>query len=401
MKTTMDVAEQPQARRKTTGPVVGGLLLMAAAILLAFWGINSRARALAQVKKETAEMAVPTVATIQPRHGEPAQEIVLPGTMQAFVDSPIYARTNGYLRHWSADIGAHVKAGQRLAEIDAPELDQQLRQARADLATAEANSRLAETTAARYRDLIKTDSVSQQDLDNANGNLEAKQAAVESARANVKRLEELQGFKNIVAPFDGVITARNTDVGALIDSGSNAKELFHIASLTRLRVFINVPEVYAPAAKAGLSAELTLGEFPDRRFSGTLVRTANAIDVASRTLLTEVDVDNPKGELLPGAFAYVHLKLMTSAPSFTLPVNTLMFRSEGLRVAVVKNDGRVALVPVTLGRDYGNDVEVVAGLTGNERVVVNPPDSIQAGETVQLGGSPDTPVSAAGSGVEK
>lgn len=380
----MTEAEQPHAKNSSKGPVVGGLLLMVAAVVLALWGINSRSNALAQVKKETAEMATDTVATVSAKRGQPAQEIVLPGTTQAFIDSPIYARTNGYLKRWFRDIGAHVRVGERLAEIDTPELDQQLRQARADLATAQANAKLAETTAARYRELIKTDSVSQQDLDNANGNLEAKQAAVESAGANVKRLEELQGFKNIVAPFDGVITVRNTDVGALIDSGSNAKELFHIASISKLRVFVNVPEVYAPATRTGLEADLTLSEFPDRRFTGTVARTSNAIDVASRTLLTEVDVDNPKGELLPGAFAYVHIKLANGTPSFTLPVNALMFRSEGLRVATVGSDNRVALVPITLGRDFGNEVEVIAGLKGDEQVIVNPPDSIQVGETVRV-----------------
>lgn len=397
----MHVAEEPQTKKSSTGPVIGGVVLMALALALALWGINSRSHALAQVKKETAEMATVTVATVQPKRGEPAQEIVLPGTTQAFIDSPIYARTNGYLKRWYADIGAKVHAGQRLAEIDTPELDQQLRQARADLATAQANAKLAGTTAARYRDLIKTDSVSQQDLDNANGNLEAKQAAVESANANVKRLEELQGFKNIVAPFDGVITARNTDVGALIDSGSNAKELFHIASVSKLRVFVNVPEVDAPAAKPGLEADLTLSEYPDRRFTGTLARTANAIDVASRTLLTEVDVDNPKGELLPGAFAYVHLKLTGGTASYTLPVNALMFRAEGLRVATVGAGNRVALVPITLGRDFGNSVEVVAGLSGSEHVIVDPPDSIQAGEVVDLAARPADAAAASAAGASK
>lgn len=373
-----------QPRKKTAGPIVGGVVLIAVAVLLAFWGINSRARALADVTKETREMAVPTVTVIQPERGQPQQEIVLPGTMQAFTDAPLYARTNGYLKRWYADIGAHVRAGQRLAEIDTPELDQQLRQARADLGTAEANARLAATTAARYRDLIRTDSVSQQDLDNANGNLEAKQAAVESAQANLRRLEELQGFRNIVAPFDGVITARSTDVGALIDSGSNAKELFHVAALHTLRVFVNVPEVYAPAARPGLQADLTLKEFPDRRFSGKLARTANSIDVASRTLLTEIDVENPHGELLPGGYAEVHLRLASGVPSYRLPVSALMFRSEGLRVATIGSGGHVALLPITLGRDYGNSVEVVGGLTRREQVIANPPDSLEANQVVRV-----------------
>ena len=245
--------------------------------------------------------------------GAPQEEILLPGTIQAFADAPIYARTNGYLKRWYADIGARVRAGQLLAEIDTPEVDQQLQQARAELGTAQANARLAQTTAERYRDLIKTDSVSRQDLDNANGNLEAREAAVESARANVRRLEQLEAFRRIEAPFDGVVTARNTDIGALIDTGSNSKELFHVSAVHTVRVFVNVPQVYARAARPGLSATLSLKEYPDRRFTGTLTRTANAIDVASGTLLTEIDVDNRKGELLPGAYAEVHLKLPTPA----------------------------------------------------------------------------------------
>src|SRR5579862_9557271 len=266
--------------------------------------------------------------------------------MQAFTDAPIYARTNGYLRKWYADIGAHVHAGEVLADIDTPEVDQQLEQARADLATAEANARLAQTTAERYRDLIKTDSVSKQDLDNANGALEARDTAVSSARANVRRLDQLHGFGKITAPFDGVVTARNTDVGALIDSGSNAKELFHVAAVHRLRVFVNVPEIYSRAALPGMKADLTLTEFPGRAFTGTLARTAQSIDVASRTLLTEIDVENPKGELLPGSYAEVHLKLGSAASTFTLPVNAVIFRTEGVLVAQVRADGHVAIQPV-------------------------------------------------------
>lgn len=236
-----------------TGPMVGGLVLLVAAGGAAFWGVSTRTRALAVVTQETREMAVPTVAVARPMTGSAPQDITLPGTMMAFTDAPIYARTNGYLKKWFADIGTHVKAGQQLAEIDTPELDQQLLQARADLGTAQANARLAQTTAERYRDLIKSDSVSRQDLDNANGGLEAREAAVESARANVRRLEQLQAFRRIEAPFDGVVTARNTDIGALIDSGSNARELFHVANVSRLRVFINVPQVIrarpAPACR--------------------------------------------------------------------------------------------------------------------------------------------------------
>jgi RND family efflux transporter MFP subunit len=376
--------ESHRTTRGGLGPVVGGLLLLAVAVGLALWGISARAKALSVVTKETRELAVPTVAVIRPDRGAPQQEIVLPGTMQAFADAPIYARTNGYLSKWYVDIGARVRAGQVLADIDTPEVDQQLEQSRADLATAEVNARLAQTTAERYRDLIKTDSVSKQDLDNANGSLEAKETAVTSSRANVKRLEQLHAFGKITAPFDGVITARNIDVGALIDSGSNARELFHEAAVHRLRVFVNVPEVYSRAARTGMKADLTLTEFPGRTFTGTLARTAQSIDVASRTLLTEIDVENPKGELLPGSYAEVHLKLGSATSTFTLPVNAVIFRTEGVLVALVRAGGHVALQPVTLGRDYGNSVEVVAGLNGDEQIIVNPPDSIANGETVHV-----------------
>ncbi len=370
--------------RGGVGPVVGGVLLLLVATGLAFWGISTRAKALAVVARETHELAVPTVSVVRPDKGAPQQEIVLPGTMQAFTDAPIYARTNGYLRKWYADIGTRVRAGQVLADIDTPEIDRQLEQTRADMATAEANLRLAQTTADRYRDLIKSNAVAQQDLDNANGNLEAKQTAVASSRANVNRLEQLHAFGRITSPFDGVVTARNTDVGALIDSGSNAKELFHVASVRRLRVFVNVPELYSRAAHPGMQADLTLDEFPGRRFAATLARTAESIDVASRSLLTEFDVDNPKGELLPGSYVQVHLKLATETSTFKLPVNTLIFRTEGLQVATVIDGTRVALTPVTLGRDFGTSVEVITGLTGNEQIIVNPPDSIQTGQTVRI-----------------
>jgi len=371
-----------------------GAIALLAAIGAVMWGVTTRTRALGVVAQETREMAVPAVAVVTPTHGAPQEEIVLPGTMQAFTDAPIYARTNGYLKRWYVDIGARVGPGQLLAEIDTPELDQQLQQARADLSTTQANARLAQTTAERYRDLIKSDSVSRQDLDNANGNLEAREAAVESARANVKRLEQLQAFRRIEAPFAGVITARNTDIGALIDSGSNAKELFHVAAVHRLRVFVNVPEVYSRAARPGLAADLTLKEFPGRRFTGTLARTASAIDVASRTLLTEIDVDNARNELLPGSYAEVHIKLPSATTTLQLPVDALIFKGEGQQVATVDAQNRVALVPVTSGRDFGDLVEILSGLTGDERVISNPPDSLAAGDTVRVV-TPAPPAAAA------
>jgi len=373
---------------------------LAAAILalIILSGIIPRKRAEANLVKETDEMAIPTVAVIHARQSTPVQEVVLPANVQAYIDSPIFARTNGYLRRWYVDIGAHVKARQLLADIETPEVDQQLRQARADLSTAQANLQLARITADRYTGLLKTDSVSKQDADNAVSNYAAQQATTKAAEANVKRLEELQSFEKIYAPFDGVITARNTDIGALIDAGSAGgprTELFHIAQPDKLRVYVNVPEQYSQDAKPGLEADLTLSEFPGRRFPGTLVRTAQAIDQATRTLLVEIRVSNPTGTLLSGAYAEVHLKLPRAVPSYILPVNALVFRAQGLQIATVDGNHRAQLKPIALGHDYGTEVEVVSGLTGNELVIVNPPDSIESGEDVRIA----TPSSAESAGM--
>lgn len=365
---------------------VAALIVLTIALLVVFAGIIPRVKARAELNDETSDMAIPTVAVVHPQHTKPAQEVVLPANVQAFKDSPIYARTNGYLKKWYVDIGSHVKAGELLAEIDTPEVNQQLQQARADLATSEANLHLSQITAERYAGLLKSDSVSQQDADNAAGDYAAKKATVESAQYNVKRLQDLQSFQKIYAPFDGVITARNTDVGSLIDSGSSGgtrTELFHIVSPDKLRVYVNVPEIYSRATKPGLKAELVLNEFPGHPFEGTLVRTANAIDQSTRTLLVEIDVNNPTGQLLSGSYAEVHLKLPSYSSSFLLPVNALLFRSEGLRVATV-NDNTIALTPITIGRDYGDTVEVISGLKGDENIVVNPPDSLVAGEKVRI-----------------
>jgi RND family efflux transporter MFP subunit len=363
------------------------VLAFVAVAALVISGILPRIQARNTLAKETKEMAIPTVTVVHPQRSAPSNELVLPANVQAYIDAPIYARTNGYLKKWYADIGARVAAGQLLAEIESPEVDQQLRQTRADLATAEANRNLAQITADRYVGLLKTDSVSKQDTDNAQANYAAQNATVQSGEANVKRLEQLVSFEKIYAPFAGVITARNTDIGALIDSGSSGgarTELFHIAQPDRLRVYVNVPQVYSQAAKPGLTADLVLSEFPGRRFAGTLVRTANAIDQNTRTLLVEIAVNNPTGTLLSGAYAEVHLKLPGAASSFTLPVTTLLFRSEGLRVVNVKDGQRAELIPITIGRDYGSSVEVVAGLTGDESVITNPPDSIVSGEEVRV-----------------
>jgi RND family efflux transporter MFP subunit len=358
---------------------------VAAAAVLGY-GMWSRVRASKKLGAETSQLAVTTVSVVTPKQSTPAQEIILPGNVQPFISSPIYARTNGYLKNWYADIGAHVKQGQLLAVIDAPEVDQQLAQSLSNLNTAKANLALAEITKNRYEGLIKTNAVAQQDVDNAVGSYKANQAIVEADEANVKQLQALQGFERVYAPFDGVVTARNTDIGDLIDSGSSGgvkTDLFHIAQPGVLRVYVNVPEEYSQGVKVGMTANLALAEFPGRTFRGKLVRTADAINVTTRTLLIEVDVENPTGTLLTGSYAEVHLQVPTPASTYLIPVNTLLFRSEGLHVGIVK-DGKVELTAVTPGHDFGDQIEIVSGLKANDQVIVNPPDSIVAGQQVQI-----------------
>jgi len=338
------------------------------------------------VRAETAQMAVPSVSVVSPKRSAPAQEIVLPGNVMPFISSPIYARTNGYVKNWYADIGAHVRKGQLLAVIETPEVDQQLAQSRSNLATAQANLKLAEITKNRYQGLLATHAVAQQDADNAAGTYNANKAIVEADQANVRQLEILQSFERIYAPFNGIITARNTDIGQLINSGNSGNvktDLFHISQPGKLRVYVNVPEQYSKAAAPGLTAQLTLAEFPGRQFQGNLVRTSNSINFATRTLTAEIDVDNPSGELLTGAYTEVHLKVPGQTSSFLVPVSTLIFRSQGLQLAVV-NNGTVVLTPVTPGRDFGEQIEIVSGLKGDESVIVSPPDSIVTGQKVQI-----------------
>jgi RND family efflux transporter MFP subunit len=372
-------------RRSRRGWVVAVAMFAVFAGIFAY-GIVTRVRATATVRTETAQMALPSVAVVSPQRSAPSQEIVLPGNVQPYISAPIYSRTNGYLRRWYADIGAHVKKGQLLAEIETPEVDQQLQQSRSNLATAQANLKLAEITRERYQGLLASHAVAQQDVDNAVGTYNANRAIVDANQANVKQLETLQSFEKIYAPFDGIITARNTDIGALIASGNSGNvktDLFHISQPGTLRVYVNVPEQYSQAATPGLTAELTLAEFPGRRFQGKLVRTSNSINLDSRTLNAEIDVDNPSGQLLSGAYAEVHLKVAGQTSSHLVPVATLIFRSQGLQVAVVK-DGSVTLTPVTPGHDFGDQIEIVAGLTGNESVIVSPSDSIVTGQKVQV-----------------
>ena len=365
--------------------VVLAIAVVAVAALLVS-GIWSRVKAGANLRAETVQAALPAVSVVTPKQTAPSDEIILPGNVQPFITSPIYSRTNGYLKKWYFDIGAHVKQGQLLAVIETPEVDQQLEQARSNLLTAQANLELASITKTRYQGLLKSNAVAQQDVDNAVGTYNANKAVVEADKAAVEQYSALVSFEKIYAPFDGVITARNTDIGDLINSGSSSNvktDLFHIAQPGKLRVYVNVPEEYSQGIKSGMTADLNLTEFPGRKFQGKLVRTAEAINATTRTLLIEIDVDNPAGTLLTGSYAEVHLAVPTQASTFLLPVNALLFRSEGLRVAIVKN-GKAVLSPVTPGHDFGNQIEIVSGLKPNDQVIVNPPDSIVSGQEVHI-----------------
>src|SRR5581483_7314164 len=303
------------------------VIVVVVAAIVFISGVLPRVKARETLKRETQDLAVANVVVVQPKKAAPSQELVLPANVQPYISAPIYARTNGYLKRWYVDIGARVRQRQLLAEIETPEVDQQLQQARANLATAEANLKLSEITATRYQDLLKTDSVAKQDTDNAIGQYNANKAIVQAQQANVRQLQQLQSFEKIYAPFSGVITARNTDIGALISSGTSAQAgLFQIAQPEKLRVYVNVPQAYSQGAKPGLMGELTFPEFPGKRFQGKLVRTAESIDPASRTLLVEFSVDNPTGTLLSGAYAELHLKIPGIASSYIVPVNTLLFR---------------------------------------------------------------------------
>jgi RND family efflux transporter MFP subunit len=365
----------------------GFLLVLALIAAVVFAGIAPRLRARQVLREETNLTAAPPVSVVHPTLGKPSEEVVLPGNIQAYSDAPIYARTNGYLKHWYFDIGARVRQGQLLAEIESPEIDRQLEQARQDLNTAQANLHLAQITAERYNDLFKTDSVAKQDVDNANQDAAAKSTAVKSAQANVSRVEQLVGFEKIQAPFDGIVTARNTDVGQLIESGSSGgptRELFHMAAIQRLRVFVNVPQIYSHDAKPGMNVDLTLPEMPGRRFTGTLVRTARAMNPATRTLLVEIDVSNSAGLLFPGSYAEVHFKIKAGAQTLIIPSTSLVFRAQGLRVPVIVSGNRIKLLPVIVGRDFGNTIEIVSGLAATDVVVANPPDSLVEGEPVRI-----------------
>ncbi|HKF24415.1 MAG TPA: efflux RND transporter periplasmic adaptor subunit [Candidatus Acidoferrum sp.] len=379
-----EIESPPQPRKSRLFAAL--LFVVLALALVGAFTLLQRKSQYAALAKETEALAIPTVAVVHPAVEASEEGLVLPGTLQAYVESPIYARTNGYLKKWYRDIGSRARQGELLAEIDAPEVDQQLLQAKADLETAKANSNLSRITAARYEELIKTDGVSKQEVDNAAGDYAAKQAAQASAAANVKRLEELESFKHIYAPFSGVITRRNVDIGTLINAGNGGatQQLFFLAQTDPIRVYVNVPESAAPSIRPGLAAYLDLTQFPGRKFQGKVVRTAEAIDPATRTLLTEVDVPNKSGELLPGGYAQVHLNIQIGGTRVQVPVNALLFRSEGLRAVVIDQNHKTHLQALTIGRDFGTSLEVLQGLTGNDWIVINPPDSLEDNQQVNV-----------------
>lgn len=381
----ISVSDGRSSRAKQLLKLAVGLVAAAAFGVAVLRGIHSRVEASSNLHQVAEDTSISSVGIVYAKVGNKADEIALPGNTQAFTDTPIYARTSGYVKRWYVDIGAKVKQGQLLAVIETPELDQQLRQAQADLENAKANVQIAEITSTRWQNLLTTDSVSHQEADQALSDFHSKRALVDSNAANVARLGQMQSFERVVAPVSGVITARNTDIGALIQAGDNAspKELFHLSAVQTLRVFVPVPEVYAASIKSGETVEVTLDSFPKEHFSGRVVRNASAIDLASRTLNVEVDVENSSRRLMPGAYAFVHFKVPATIGALTIPSNALLFRAEGLRAGVVRNS-HIQLIPITIGQDYGDAVEVTAGLTAEDAVVVNPSDSLTTGTRVRV-----------------
>jgi len=388
--TQQTVTTQTTTNRKPMYIAVG--VAAVALVAAVAWGIHDRVHAESELKEETRISAIQTVHVVHASGagGKDGQELILPGNAQAYTDTPIYARTGGYLRKWYADIGQHVKQGQLLAQIETPELDQQLQAAEADLKQAQANLDLARTTNDRWQALVSKRAVSKQEADQAQSTLEARQSLMAAAEANVRRLQQLQSFERVIAPFDGTITARNTDVGALITAAGggsgatgSAQELFHLAAVGKLRVYVAVPEVYSSEIQDGMKVELTQDATPNQKFIGTVVRNSNAIDQSSRTLNVEVDVDNPQGKLMPGAYVFAHFRLAGKATAVTLPSNALLFRSEGLRVGIVR-DNHVQLVPIRIGRDFGSAVEVISGLNGDDAVILDPSDSLENGMEVKV-----------------
>jgi RND family efflux transporter MFP subunit len=382
----MTSRDDSQATRKGSGLFKILLAVVLLLVILGAFTLLQRKAEYRTLANETERLAIQTVGVIHPSPELGQEDLVLPGTMEAFVEAPIYARTNGYLKKWYRDIGSRVRQGEILADIDTPEVDQQLSQARAELTTVQANAHLSEITSSRYAELLKTDGVSKQEVDNAAGDLAAKRANVQSAEANVRRLEEMKSFQHVYAPFAGVITRRNVDTGTLINAGNTgaSQQLFYLAQMSPLRVYVRVPEIYANAVRTGLGAYLELAQYPGQRFEGKVARTSEAIDAGTRTLLTEVDVPNHNGALLPGGYAQVHLQVKVTGARLTVPVNALLFRSEGLRAVVVDANHKTHLRQLTVGRDYGTALEILQGLDANDWIVLNPADSLEEGQEVRV-----------------
>ncbi|QEE30410.1 efflux RND transporter periplasmic adaptor subunit [Terriglobus albidus] len=351
--------------------LVPAVLCIAGVLTLGLRGRQTKALAAT-----TRALESEPVSIIHAKVGAPNSDLTLPGTLQAYSDSPIYARTSGYVSHWYADIGTHVRQGQLLAEIDSPEIDQELNQARATVNQVQANLTLANITAKRYQDLIRTNAVSQQEVDQNNQNLEAQKANLQAAAANVNRLQQMQGFERVVAPFDGVITQRRTDIGDLVNAGNGgaAFELFRISKIDTVRIFVPVPEAYSQQITNGLKATLELTAIPGREWSGSVTRDNHAIDATSHTLLTEIDVPNPKGELMPGAYATVRFHVTQPVSSLTIPSGSILYQASGPQVATVTSQNTILLKKVAVGRDFGDSVEVTSGISANDAVVSSPPD---------------------------
>lgn len=379
-ETPVEPAKTPKLARVLSA--LSGVLALAV-IFVVVSGIRERAATTEGLVRTAQAGAAARVSVVYPTAGGKTEELVLPANIQAYVEAPIFARTHGYLKSWYFDIGSHVRQGQLLAEIETPEVDQQLEQAQADLKSMQATTDLAHTTAVRWQSLLQKHAVSKQETDQAVSDWNSKQAAVDASMANVRRLQQLQSYEKVYAPFDGVITARQTDVGALIDAGSSPKELFHLAAIDKLRVYVPVPEVSAAAVRTGEPVSLTSDQFPNQVFHGKLVRDSSAIDPASRTLNVEVDVDNPTGQLLPGSYAFVHLRAPAAGSGLAIPATALLFRAQGLQVGVVRN-GHATLVAIAIGRDHGATVEVTSGLRRTDAVILSPSDSLMDGTPVQV-----------------
>ncbi|TCO37235.1 efflux RND transporter periplasmic adaptor subunit [Dokdonella fugitiva] len=379
----------PSDIRKTKrGLRIAGIVGAVVAIAIVATGVLARSRGDARLREWTEAQAIPTVAVAPPGASADGDELKLPGRLEAYARAPLYARTSGYLKSWSADIGTPVKAGQLLAEIETPDLDQQLQQARADLATAQANEKLAGITAERWQKILESNAVSKQDVDEKTGDLAAKRALVASAKANVDRYVALKGFTRIVAPFDGIVTARNTDVGALVNAGSAAgQELFVVSDTRKLRVYVNVPQTFVPDVPPGTKATLTVPEHPEKTYTATVEASAQAVNAQSGTTLMQLVVDNSAGELLPGAYANVSLALPHDATALSVPASALIFDAGGLRVATVGADNRVVMKPVTIARDFGKTIQLGSGLAPDDRVIINPPDGVVAGTEVRIAGN--------------